>query len=86
MPERKAVVRDDVGLHARPAATFVKEAKSFSSEIVVAYRGKRANAKSILEVLMLDAGKGAEVTLAAEGEDAEIALERLVSLLIAGPR
>lgn len=81
MPERKTVVRDEVGLHARPAALFVKQAGRFSSDIRVRYRDKNANAKSILEVLSLDAGQNAEVILSAEGDDAEAALDALERML-----
>lgn len=81
MAERKAVVRDEVGLHARPASLFVKKAKEFDSNIRVRHKDSEANAKSILEILKLDAGKDAEVTLSAEGDDADEALDALTELL-----
>jgi phosphocarrier protein HPr len=84
MPERNVVVTHDVGLHARPAAQFVKTANGFSSDIRVHHKDKSANAKSILEVLTLDAGKDANLTIAAEGPDAEEALDALAAKLDEG--
>ena len=70
-----------VGLHARPASKFVQTAARFSSMITVACGARQANAKSILQVLSLGAGGGAEITLWAEGADAEAALEALKQLI-----
>jgi phosphocarrier protein HPr len=79
--EQRATLPDDVALHARPAATFVREASQFGGDIVVAANGKRANAKSILEVLALGATGGTELTLTASGDDATAAVDRLVALV-----
>jgi phosphocarrier protein HPr len=84
MPERNVVVTHEVGLHARPAAQFVKTATGFQSDIRVQHRDKSANAKSILEVLTLDAGKDAALTISAEGPDAEEALNLLEAKLKEG--
>jgi phosphocarrier protein HPr len=84
MPERNVVVTHEVGLHARPAAQFVKTATGFQSDIRVQHRDKSANAKSILEVLTLDAGKDAALTISAEGPDAEEALDVLETKLKEG--
>ena len=81
IPEITLVVRHPVGLHARPAALLVKIAKQFSSNITVSCKGKEANAKSILKVLALGADQGTEVTIRAEGEDAEQALKDLQELV-----
>jgi phosphocarrier protein HPr len=84
MVERVTTVGPSDGLHARPAAQFVKTAKRFSSEIVVANRaGREANAKSPLRLMTLDAKKGDEITIRAEGDDAEEAVEALVELISA---
>ncbi len=72
---------DDVALHARPAATFVREAASFPAAVSVSANGKSANAKSILEVLGLGARGGTELTIAASGDGATEAVEQLVSLV-----
>jgi phosphotransferase system HPr (HPr) family protein len=66
-----------VALHARPAATFVKTALHFRSQLTVGSDGKVANAKSILAVLALGATGGTVLRLSAEGEDAPAALEAL---------
>jgi phosphotransferase system HPr (HPr) family protein len=66
-----------VALHARPAATFVKTALRFRSQVTVGLEGRVANAKSILAVLALGATGGTILRLSAEGEDATAALEAL---------
>ena len=81
MPEIKVVVRNKVGLHARPAAMFVKTANQYTSNIQVVNGAKAANAKSILSVLTLGAGQGAEIILRADGEDSEAALQALRELV-----
>lgn len=81
MIEREVVVVPEAGLHARPAARFVKAAKGFSSEIVVIKDGHEANAKSSLKLMTLGAKHGDKVTIRAEGEDEEAAVEALVAIL-----
>jgi phosphocarrier protein HPr len=81
MPEITLVIHHKVGLHARPAAMFVQTAKEFRSTIRAAHGEREANAKSILSVLTLGVDQGAQVTLRAEGEDAEQALEALATLI-----
>jgi phosphotransferase system HPr (HPr) family protein len=75
------VVRHNVGLHARPAALFAQTAKRFESEITVSKDGREANAKSVLYILTLGAGQGAEVTIRAEGKDEAEALAALTQLI-----
>jgi len=70
-----------VGLHARPAALFVQTASKFKSHILVRKDEKKANAKSILEVLSLGAEYGSIITIMANGEDAEKAVEALAELV-----
>jgi phosphotransferase system HPr (HPr) family protein len=81
MPEITLTVHHEVGLHARPAAVFVKTAKQFCSAIKVTHGEREANAKSILSVLTLGVDQGAVITLCAEGEDADQALETLEVLI-----
>ncbi|NIV40507.1 MAG: HPr family phosphocarrier protein [Anaerolineae bacterium] len=81
MPEITLTVHHEVGLHARPAAMFVKTAKRFCSAIKVTHGEREANAKSILSVLTLGVDQGAVITLHAEGEDADQALEALTALV-----
>lgn len=81
MVEKEAVVVPEAGLHARPAALFVKEAKSYSSDIVVVKDGREANAKSSLKLMTLGAKHGDSLLIRAEGEDEEVAVEALVAIL-----
>lgn len=71
----------DVALHARPAGLFVREAALFSADVNVAANGKKANAKSILEVLALGATGGTELLIAASGADAAAATDHLAAVL-----
>jgi phosphocarrier protein HPr len=70
-----------LGLHARAAAQLVKVANRFKSETTIEHQGQRANAKSIMGVLMLAAGQGSKVKLTCKGEDAEACLAELVKLI-----
>jgi len=81
VPEVKLVINHAVGLHARPAAIFVALAKSFNSNITVFCKDKKANAKSILNVLTLGADNGCEIRIRAEGDDANAALKALTELV-----
>jgi phosphocarrier protein len=82
--EEQVEVVNRAGLHARPAAELVKVAGGFASEIHVEKDGLRVNGKSIMGVLMLAAEKGAVLTLTAEGEDADDAVEALADLVRRG--
>ncbi len=81
MVEKEATVVPEQGLHARPAAEFVKMAKGFSSDIKVIKGDTEANAKSSLNLMMLGATQGDKLTTRADGEDEEEAAEALVELL-----
>ena len=81
MVEKKVNVNHKVGLHARPASVFVQTAAKFTSDITVSCEDRSANAKSILTVLTLGAHKGSEITIAADGDDAEAAVNALVELV-----
>jgi phosphocarrier protein HPr len=81
--ERRLVVIDPSGLHARPAARFVQAAKQFSSRITVSKDDREANAKSTMKIMSLGAKKGEKVFIRAEGDDAEEAVEALATLISA---
>ena len=82
MPERTVVVGSKVGLHARPAALFVKAASAQPVTVNIAKPGgDPVPANSILSVLTLDARGGQEVVLSADGEGADAALDALAALL-----
>jgi phosphocarrier protein HPr len=70
-----------LGLHARAAAQLVKVANRFKSETTIEHQGQRANAKSIMGVLMLAAGQGSQVKLTCKGEDAQSCLAELQKLI-----
>ena len=79
--ERTVTLGSKSGLHARPAAVFVQNAKGFRSQITLSKNDKKVNAKSILSVLSLGAEQGDPIVLAASGDDAESAITTLVPLL-----
>ncbi len=81
MVERETTVGPEEGLHARPAAEFVRKAKQFGSEIMVVKGNREANAKSPMKLMTLGARKGDEIVIRAEGDDAEEAVEALVALI-----
>ncbi len=83
MAERRTTVGPAEGLHARPAAQFVKAAKGFTSEIVVVKGDREANAKSSLKVMALGTKKGDSITIWAEGEDDQEAVDALAGLISA---
>lgn len=76
----KLVVTSLAGLHIRSAAMLVKQAQAFDAEIELSLNGRKADAKSILSVLILCAEHGAEVTLSASGDDAEDAMRAITAL------
>ncbi len=80
MPEIWFTIKNKVGLHARPASLFVREAAKYKSTITVINGETKANAKSILNVLTLGANLGDKIRVIAEGEDADAALKALADL------
>jgi phosphocarrier protein len=72
---------ESVALHARPAGVFVRAAAAFAATIEVQANGRRANAKSILEILGLGADGGTELAISASGDDAVEAVAELASLV-----
>jgi phosphotransferase system HPr (HPr) family protein len=79
--KQTVIVKLDVGLHARPAAYFVREAGRFSSEIHVIKGTAKVNAKSIMGVMSLAVSKGTEITIEATGRDEQEAVERLIGIV-----
>jgi len=74
-------VLNKLGIHARPAAMFVKTANRFHCEIFVEKDGEKVNGKSIMGLMMLAAGPGSRVTIHAQGHDASQALTELETLI-----
>lgn len=81
MPEITLTVTHEVGLHARPAALFVKKAGQYDADVRVSHDGREVNAKSILQVLTLGVEQGGVITVSADGEQAHEALEALERLV-----
>jgi phosphocarrier protein HPr len=82
MPDRTVTVASSVGLHARPASLFAQAAAATGVTVTLtSAAGRSVNAASILGVLSLGIGHGETVTLTAEGNDADAALDRLAAVL-----
>jgi phosphocarrier protein HPr len=84
VPIQTVAVTQPEGLHARPAAQFVKLANRFQSTVKVRLQGREANGKSIMAVMALGASTGAEVELDVQGNDAEQAFAELTTFLGSG--
>ena len=80
--ERTIIIKNKQGLHARPAALFVQIANKFDSDVTVIKGKMKVNGKSIMGIMMLEAGKGSKVTIITKGEDAETAMTELEGLLL----
>ena len=80
--EKIVVIKNKQGLHARPAALFVQIANKFDSDVVVSKGKAKVNGKSIMGIMMLEAGRGSKVTITTKGEDAQQAITELESLLL----
>lgn len=74
-------LKNEAGLHARPASMFVKEASKYASIIKVIKDEQEFNGKSIMSILSMGAGKGSRITIVAEGEDEAKAVEALKNLV-----
>ena len=81
MYTKEITVNNEVGLHARPATYFIQKANEFKSGIWVEKEERRVNAKSLLGVLSLGIVQGTTITLIADGEDQEAAVEALATLI-----
>lgn len=77
MAEKQFKVTADTGIHARPATLLVQTASKFDSDINLEYKGKKVNLKSIMGVMSLGIGQGADIKISAEGSDSEEALRSL---------
>lgn len=84
MYTQEITVNNEVGLHARPATFFIQKANEFKSGIWVEKDDRRVNAKSLLGVLSLGIAKGMSVTLMADGQSEEAALNGLCELIDSG--
>lgn len=81
MLERTFVIKNKTGLHARPAAQFVQKAASYKSTVKVKKGSTEANAKSLISILCLGAGMGTAITITADGEDENDAINGILDIL-----
>ena len=79
--EKDIAIINRLGLHARPAAMFVRIASRFRSEVWVAKEGEEVNGKSIMGLMMLAAGQGSKLRIRCEGPDADKAMDELEQLI-----
>lgn len=84
MIEKSATVVNKLGIHARAAAKLVGVASQFRAQLEIEKEGKRANAKSIMSVMMLAASHCTQVRLFADGEDEEQAMQAMLDLFAGG--
>jgi phosphocarrier protein HPr len=81
MPRRNIEITNKLGLHARASAKVTQIASRHGCEVWLERNGRRINAKSIMGVMMLAAGKGSTITIDTEGGDADAAMDALVALI-----
>ncbi len=81
MPQREVEIVNKLGLHARASAKLTQTASRFAAEVWLSRNGRRVNAKSIMGVMMLAAGKGSRIAIETDGADADEALAALVGLI-----
>jgi len=81
MPQTEVEIVNKLGLHARASAKLTQLASAYQSEIWLTRNGRRVNAKSIMGVMMLAAGRGSKVGIEIEGSDADAALQAIVQLI-----
>ena len=81
MIKEKVIIKNEIGLHARPATLFVNVADQYQSDVKIIKDGMEVNGKSILSLLALAAEKGSEVILIVDGKDEKEAFKELKSVL-----
>lgn len=82
MLQKTFIIKNKLGLHARPAALFVQTSNKFKSHVTVTKNGEEVNGKSIMGLMMLAAEQGSKIIVKVEGEDAKELLARLEELII----
>ena len=81
MQQREVEIANRLGLHARASAKLTQLAAKYQCDVIMARNNRKVNAKSIMGVMMLAAGKGAKVTLVTDGPDEAEAMEAIVALI-----
>ncbi len=81
MLENSATIINKLGLHARAAAKLVSTTSAYSSKIKISFNGKEVDGKSIMSVMMLAASKGCTLTIKANGQDEDVAMQAILDLI-----
>ena len=81
MIEKEVIVQSEKGLRARPVSKLIKKAMAFQSKIDITYNDKKADAKSLINVLALKVPNGAKINISASGDDEALALDELVKIV-----
>lgn len=81
MESREFHIVAETGIHARPATLLVQAASKFASNVTLSYQGKDVNLKSIMGVMSLGVGQGADVTIKTEGDDEEAAMAAITEAM-----
>lgn len=81
MVSKKVIVKNRMGLHARVVTLLVKKASAFKCDILIEFKGKKADCKSIINILSLGVNHGAEVEVTAFGPDETLALEEVSAVM-----
>lgn len=83
MKEFSYIIKDEIGIHARPAGLLAKEAKAFTSKITIESNGKSADVTRLMAVMGLGVKNGAEVIIKAEGDDEDAAIAKMQEFMAA---
>jgi len=81
MPQREIEIQNKLGLHARAAAKLTQTAAKFVADVWLSRNGRRVNAKSVMGVMMLAAGRGSRIAVETQGADADAALDAIAALV-----
>jgi phosphocarrier protein len=81
MPQRDVEIQNKLGLHARAAAKLTQTAAKFAADVWLSRNGRRVNAKSVMGVMMLAAGRGSRIAIETHGADADAALAAIAALV-----
>jgi phosphocarrier protein len=81
MPQLEIEIQNKLGLHARAAAKLTQTAAKFAADVWLSRNGRRVNAKSVMGVMMLAAGRGSRIAIETQGADADAALAAIAALV-----
>ncbi len=84
MVSTTVTIKNEQGLHMRPAGIFAKEMAAFNSDINIVFNGKKLNAKSVMNIIAGCIKCGSEITLECEGDDEQAALDKALELIESG--